>query len=119
MASTGVERNSKLSLKQVLFCQYYVSHEIAGNACAAYALAYGLNLSDSRQNATARANASRLLTNANIMKKIRSEMAKLKPSISDFEAGLYVTMTQFHDLRLKFAALKLGYKWFKAIRVRV
>lgn len=118
MAVKSIKQGSGLTLKQKLFCNYYVSYEFAGNAGAAYAKAYGFDFSDPKQNATARSNASRLLTNANILKETQLEIENLKPNRSDFENNLYFMMTQFTDLKLKVKALSLGYKWLSVIKFK-
>ncbi len=57
----------KLNTKQQLFCQYYVEEK--GNWTTAYKRAYG-----TKNDQTAKVNASRMLTNANVIRKIREVM---------------------------------------------
>lgn len=65
----GKKRGKKLTYKQELFCQLYIAYH--QNGTRAYIEAYGVKES------TARTNASRLLTNANIKERI-SELYKMK-----------------------------------------
>ena len=67
------KRKTKLTKQQELFCQNFVSEgEIFGNGTRSYASAYNIDLSDKGSNASARACASKLLTNINIMNRINS-----------------------------------------------
>jgi phage terminase small subunit len=59
--------DAKLTIKQELFCKYYIENK--GNASKAYMKAFS-----TKKEETAKANASRLLTNANISQKIRMIM---------------------------------------------
>jgi phage terminase small subunit len=58
-------KTKQLTLKQKAFCKAYIENN--GNATEAYIIAYS-----SKNKNTARTNASKLLTNANISKEIKS-----------------------------------------------
>lgn len=56
-----------LNLKQQQFCKYYIENK--GNATKAYRQAYWV-----KNNETAKVNGSKLLTNANILKRVQEIM---------------------------------------------
>lgn len=61
----------ELNLKQKLFCEYFASDkEFFGNGVQAYIEAYGIDISKKGAYNVAKANANRLLTNADILKYI-------------------------------------------------
>jgi len=62
----------KLTPKQSFFCELYsTNREYFGNGLQAYAKAYNIDLSEKGKIGTAKANAHRLLTNADILAHIR------------------------------------------------
>lgn len=63
-----------LTLKQQMFVKCYVRPDIAFNGARAYIEAYGLDSIDDYM--TAKANASRLLTNANLQRAVSIELDK-------------------------------------------
>lgn len=61
----------KLNPQQEMFCQYFASdREFFGNGVQSYVEAYGFDLSKKGAYNVAKANAHRLLTNADITKRI-------------------------------------------------
>ena len=95
----GKKRGKKLTYKQELFCQLYIAYN--QNGTKAYIEAYGVKES------TARVNASRLLTNANIKKRI-SELYKMKLEeigvtalrVLQEKAGIaYASLEDFFEMR--------------------
>lgn len=99
--------NSDLTLKQRLFCKLYTGNkEFFGNGVRAYAHAYGLNLTLKRDYGTAKTNAHRLLTNADISAYITQllDLAGLNDQYIDKQ--LYFLVTQNVDLSAKIAAIR-------------
>lgn len=85
---------NKLNIKQNLFCKHFIENK--GNATKAYQQAYWIKSAD-----TARTNGSKLLTNANIMKKINKIMEEngFNDVRVDFE--LWKTITQDENMQAK------------------
>lgn len=96
--------DDKLNLKQELFCKLYASDkEFFGNGFQAYMEAYDMQ---PKQWKTAQANASRLLSNARILKRI-NELLELK-GLNDayVDKQLELLITQNSDYHSKVAAIK-------------
>lgn len=96
-----------LNPKQELFCQLYATNrDMFGNGVEAYAEAYDLDMSKGPDYNTARTNASRLLTNANILKRI-DELLELGPlNNTTVDKQLAFVITQNADLSSKVAAIR-------------
>jgi hypothetical protein len=90
-----------------LFCELYsTDREFFGNGVESYGEAYNLDLSIARHYATARSNAHRLLTNANILARINNllELGPLNDQSVDRELAFVIT--QKAELGPKVAAIK-------------
>lgn len=97
----------KLNPKQELFCKLFASdQEFFGNGVQAYAEAYDIDLSKQGGYSTARSNASRLLTNANILERINSllEHGVLNDQFVDKQIAFLIT--QNAELSTKLGAIK-------------
>jgi hypothetical protein len=98
---------SKLNPKQEKFCQLYVSKEHFANGTESYCEAYGIDLSEqpNRYNAV-RAEASKLLTNGNILSRINEllDLAGLNDQFIDKQL-LFVIM-QNADMGSKVSAIR-------------
>ena len=71
-SKTITPKPNKLTQKQELFCQYFVCNiECYWNWVKAYAMAYWLDANDKWQNHTARNWAYRMMTNDDILKRMR------------------------------------------------
>lgn len=82
-----------LTPKQEKFCQLYATQiEFFGNGAASYMEAYNLNPQLPASYATARANASRMLTNANILDRINEllEQQYLNDSHVDKQLAFWI-----------------------------
>lgn len=91
-----------------LFCQYYSSYdrELLGNGVQSYALAYDIDLTEKGGYSTCRANASKLLTKADILTRIR-ELLDLGPLNDAFvDRELAFVILQNAELSPKVAAIK-------------
>lgn len=101
------EKADKLNPNQELFCKLYASDkEFFGNGVISYAEAYGLDLKEKGNYNTARANASRLLTNASILKRINEllEVDSLNDAFVDKQLAFVIA--QNVDLSSKTAAIR-------------
>lgn len=73
----AIDPETQLNPKQELFCQAYAGNDdrdYFGNGTQAYIMAYDIDLSVKGAYEAARADASRLLTNGNILARIRNIM---------------------------------------------
>lgn len=96
-----VDKN--LSPKQELFCRLYATdRDVFGNGARAYMEAYGLKAS---QYNTAKTNAQRLLTNADICRRI-GELLDLTLNDTVVDRELAFVITQHDNLAAKMAAIK-------------
>lgn len=98
------EESAKADLtpKQIRFCELYATdREFFGNGVQSYAEAYGCEA-----NASARVNASKLLTNANILTYINEilETGPINDAFADKQLGFL--MTQNADKNVKLGAIK-------------
>lgn len=96
-----------LNDKQELFCQIYTTDkDFFGNGTATYAEAYGLDLSNPKDYNTARANGSRLLMNANILKRIDEllELGTLNDTFVDRQLAKLIS--QDADFGAKVSAIR-------------
>lgn len=92
-----------LNLKQTLFCQAYVSEEFYGHGSNAYIAAYGL---DETQYNTAKINASKLLTNANILTRINELLSADGLNDEFVDKQLLHVITQNAEFSSKVAAIR-------------
>lgn len=101
------DTDKTLNAKQEFFCELYASDkEFFGNGVEAYMEAYDLHSGDPKDYNTARTNASRLLTNANILKRI-DELLHLGPLNTSFvDKQLAFVITQNADLGSKVSAIR-------------
>lgn len=97
----------KLNPKQELFCQLYSSdQEFFANGTQAYMEAYDIDTSKKGAYEGARVNASKLLTNTNILKRI-NELLELRGLNDPFvDKQLEFLITQNADLKTKVSAIK-------------
>ena len=101
------KENIKINQKQELFCQYYATDkEFFGNGVEAYAEAYDLDISVPKHYNTAKTNAWRLLTNADILKRI-DQLLELGPLNNTFvDRQLAKIIAQDADFSSKVAAIR-------------
>lgn len=102
------EKEEKIDLnpKQELFCQLYVSREFFANGTQAYIEAYDIDITKAGAYNGARADASRLLTDANILKRI-NQIIKLEGLNDSFvDKQLTLAITQNADLGAKVSAIR-------------
>jgi hypothetical protein len=98
---------TKLNPKQELFCQYFASdREFFGNGIQSYVEAYDIDLTKKGAYNTAKVNAHRLLTKANILVRIDElfEAGGLNDSFVDKQ--LEKLITQDAEYSAKVAAIK-------------
>lgn len=101
------KRETKLSPTQILFCELYITdQEFFGNGTAAYIEAYQIDLTHKGAYNGARASASRLLTNANVLRRINDllESAVLNDEYVDKQLAFLIT--QSSELGTKLSAIK-------------
>ncbi len=97
----------KLTPKQERFCVLYATKEdFFGNGVQAYAQAYKINLNDQSGYATARSNASRLLTNADILKRIDQLQEESGLNNAYVDKQLHFLIAQHADLGIKLRAVQ-------------
>jgi hypothetical protein len=96
----------KLNPKQELFCQLYASgREFFGNGVESYIEAFGVDKSKSNWYKTAKAGASRLLTNVNLLARIDDLLdIYVNDQVADKELGFVIL--QKVDLSSKVAAIR-------------
>lgn len=97
---------TELNAKQKRFCKLYLSPEYLGNGVQAYIKAYGLSEESKKSYSTAKANASRLLTNANILGHINQQLEKSGLNESFVDQQLLFLITQNADYSSKLGAIK-------------
>jgi phage terminase small subunit len=97
--------DTDLNEKQKLFVKYYVSKDFFANGVESYAEAYGLDSGNIKDYNTAKVNASKLLTNTNILAYMRKllDLSGLNDDFVDKEL-LFVIM-QNSDLGSKVKAI--------------
>ena len=105
----------KLNPLQRKFCKLYASdREFFGNGVQAYAKAYNIDITTKVKYNTARTNASRLLTNANILAYI-DKLLDLSLNKAHVDKQLAFLITQNANYSVKMAAIRE----FNALRKRV
>ena len=107
------EDDGRLSnIKWELFCQEYVKPgEWFLNGSHAYAIVYGLNYE--KDNDTCRVNASRLLTNANVMNRIMTFLTESGLNDATVANRLREILLQKDDRNASLKAADLYYKYIK------
>lgn len=95
-----------LNLKQKEFCDIYLSAEHLGNGIDSYAIAYNIDTSKPIGYNTARTNASKLLTNANILLYMNDKLDETGFNDANADAQLTFVMKQNADFGSKVAAIK-------------
>lgn len=101
------KKERKLNAKQELFCKLFASdREFFGNGTQAYIEAYNIDIAKPGGYSTARANAHRLLTNADILSRINEllETGVLNDENVDKQLGLI--MMQNADFNSKLGAIR-------------
>ena len=101
-----IKVKEKLTPKQEFFCELYANDVTCfGNATLAYAKAYGLEVQNKQQYGVAKANGSRLLTNANIFARTNQLMdLTIKKEVVQNE--LVFVIMQRYNLAAKVAAIR-------------
>lgn len=96
----------RLNELQDKFCQLYAYSEWRGNGVQSYAEAYDIDLTEKGAYASAKAAASRLLTNGNVLSYIRQlyECVDLNDTVVDNELAFVIK--QNADFGSKVAAIK-------------
>lgn len=90
------------NLRHEYFCQLFAtSREFFGNGLQAYAEAYGKDLSDPRQYATARTNSSNLLMDADILARVDQLIEAGGLNDQHVDKQLYLLVTQNADFKAK------------------
>lgn len=95
----------KLNEKQKAFCKYFVSKEFFGSGVEAYAEAYNIDLGNQKEYNSAKVNASKLLTNANILSRINEELEDAGLNDNFVDKQLLFAITQNADLSSKVKAI--------------
>ncbi len=96
----------QLTEKQEQFCQMYVCKEFFANGVESYAEAYNIDLTEPGQYNVAKSNAWRLLTNADILKRI-NELLDLSGLTDEFvDKQLLLVITQNADMGSKVGAIR-------------
>jgi phage terminase small subunit len=98
--------NSGLNVKQKAFCNLYVSKEFFGNGVESYIEAYNVDLSKPGAYMAAKTNASRLLTNANLLKYLNTLLDNEGLNDQFVDKQLLLVITQNADFSSKVAAIK-------------
>lgn len=100
------KKKRKLRHRQELFCKLYASdREFFGNGVQSYAEAYNIDLLKKGAYGVAKVNASRLLTNANILDRI-NELMDIVVNDIIVDKELAFTIIQKDNLHAKVAAIK-------------
>lgn len=96
-----INKDSKLSAKQELFCQAYVSEDFFCNGVKSYMKAYATD-----EYNTAKVEASKLLTKPNILKRIDDLIGDLALNDQFVDKQLAKMILQEEDKRVKVQAIK-------------
>lgn len=101
------KRKQKLTPKQEKFCVLYTTKEdFFGNGVQSYIEAYQVNKKRKGAYAAARTNASRLLTNADILRRIDELNEESGLNNAYVDKQLYFLITQHADLGVKLRAVQ-------------
>lgn len=101
-----MKTKDNLSLQQELFCNYYVSKEFFGNWVNSYAEAYNINLTKKWAYESCKSEASRLLTNDNVLKRINTWLDNEWLNDQFVDKQLLFLLTQHKDFTAKIWAIK-------------
>lgn len=96
----------ELSVKQIKFCENYVSKEFFGSGVESYIDAYGIDTTKKGAFNVAYASASRLLTNVKIYTKINELLEKDGLNDMHVDKQLLFLINQHEDMSSKIAAIK-------------
>lgn len=119
MAEGKESAKDKLNEKQIRFCITYVSKDFFANGTESYADAYGIDLSAPGQYRVACSEASRLLTNVDILEYI-NELLDLSGLNDQFvDKQLTFVITQNADMGSKVAAIREYNKLKKRIDTKL
>lgn len=100
------DKQKALNPKQELFCQLYATEqEFFGNGTDSYIEAYDLDIQKPNVYNVARAAASRLLVNVNILARI-NELLDLNLNDAHVDKQLNLALTQNSDMGAKVAAIR-------------
>lgn len=109
-----------INMQQELFCQYYVSPtEFYGNGVQSYAAAYNLDIGNPTQYNSAKARASILLSQVNIMTRINDLIEHTGFNDENADKQLYFLLMQSADFHAKLGAIKEYNKLKKRIVERL
>lgn len=97
---------TKLNPQQEKFCEVYLSDLHFANGVKAYAEAYKIDLCKERSYNNAKAAASRLLTNPDILNRINSLLEELGLNDSFVDKHLLFLIQQHADLSIKLGAIR-------------
>lgn len=102
----GKKVSNEMTAQQMQFCNLFVTKEFFGNGTEAYIEAYGIDLSRKGAYEGARASASRLLTNANILKYLDKLLDNEGLNDTFVDKQLLFILTQNADFGAKIQAIK-------------
>ncbi len=97
------DSETELTPKQELFCQAYVSEDFFCNGVKAYMLAFG---KDEDKYNSAKVEASKLLTNPNVLKRIDDLIGDLALNDQFVDKQLAKMILQEEDKKVKVQAIK-------------
>lgn len=101
----GVDNKYGLNEKQELFCKMYVSKDHFGSGVEAYCAAYNLDMTVQKDYNTAKTQASKHLTNPNILLRINDELEEAGLNDNFVDKQLLFAITQNADLSSKVKAI--------------
>lgn len=106
-SKTSTKREVKLNPQQELFCKLYASdREFFGNGVQSYIEAYDFDITKPGGYATARSNASQLLTNTNVCERISQLLDLGGLNDQNVDKELLFVIKQHNDLSSKTAAIR-------------
>lgn len=96
-----------LTFHQEMFCQYFTSpSEFFGNGTQSYLAAYGLDGNNPHHYSTAKCQASGLLTNRNIIKRITDLIELAGFNDQNVDKQLLLVIQQSADFNAKISAIR-------------
>lgn len=102
-----MDGKNELTPKQELFCKLFATNrEFFGNGTQAYIEAYGIDATKNGAYQAAKANASRMLTNDNLLARIREFLDEAGLNDANVDKQLYFLITQNVDFPTKMAAIR-------------
>lgn len=99
------DSDSDLNDNRELFCNLYVSEEFFGNGVKSYAKAYGFDLSDKGEYNKAKSGAARLLSDANVCRRISELLDEAGLNDNFVDKQLLLVITQNADFSSKMKAI--------------